>query len=76
MFKELANIENFMQNVNFDFLDEIRENDINEFWILCYEPLNQFHCIPNKINSNNFTKKDQIKLKLINATLYKKNLSY
>ena len=62
------------QNVNFNFLDEIKENDINEFWILCYEPLNQFQCIPTKINSYNFTKKDQIKLKLINATLYKKNL--
>ena len=62
------------QNVNFNFLDEIKENDINEFWILCYEPLNQFQCIPTKINSYDFTKKDQIKLKLINATLYEKNL--
>ena len=62
------------QNVNFNFLDEIKENDINEFWILCYEPLNQFQCIPTKINSYNFKKKDQIKLKLINATLYEKNL--
>ena len=61
------------QNVNFDFLDEIKENGINEFWILCYEPLNQFECIPNKINSNNFKKKDQIEFKLINATLYEKN---
>jgi len=61
------------QNINFDFLDKIKESSINEFWILCYKPLNQFECSPNKINSNNFIKKDQIEFKLINATLYEKN---
>ena len=61
------------QNINFDFLDKIKESSINEFWILCYKPLNQFECVSNKINSNNFIKKDQIEFKLINATLYEKN---
>ena len=62
------------ENVDFNFLDEINKNDLSEFWILCYEPVNNFQCIPPKINSNNFIKKDKIKLKLINAVLYKKNL--
>ena len=62
------------ENVDFNFLDEIDKNDLSEFWILCYEPVNNFQCIPTKINSNNFIKKDQIKLKLINAALYKKDL--
>lgn len=62
------------ENVNFNFLNEIKKNDIDEFWILCYEPANQFQCILPKINSNNFIKKDQIRLRLINATLYRKNL--
>ena len=62
------------ENVDFNFLDEINKNDLSEFWILCYEPVNNFQCIPTKINSNNFIKKDQIKLKLINAALYKKDL--
>tara|TARA_B100000941_G_C28264294_1_gene428180 strand:+ start:217 stop:642 length:426 start_codon:yes stop_codon:yes gene_type:complete len=62
------------ENVDFNFLDEIDKNDLSEFWTLCYEPVNNFQCIPTKINSNNFIKKDQIKLKLINATLYKKDL--
>ncbi len=62
------------ENVNFNFLDEINKNNISEFWILCYEPVNNFQCIPPEINSDNFIKKDQIKFKLINAALYKKNL--
>ena len=62
------------ENVDFNFLDEIYKNDLNEFWVLCYEPVNNFQCILTKINSNNFIKKDQIKLKLINAALYKKDL--
>ena len=62
------------ENVDFNFLDEINKNDLSEFWILCYEPVNNFQCIPPKINSNNFIKKDKIKLKLINAVLYKKDL--
>ena len=62
------------ENVNFNFLDEINKNNISEFWILCYEPGNNFQCIPPIINSNNFIKKDKIKFKLINAALYKKNL--
>ena len=62
------------ENVDFNFLDEIDKNDLSEFWILCYEPVNNFQCNPTKINSNNFIKKDQIKLKLINAALYKKDL--
>ena len=62
------------ENVDFNFLDEINKNDISEFWILCYEPVNNFQCIPQEINFDNFIKKDQIKLKLINAALYKKNL--
>ena len=61
------------ENVDFNFLEEINKNDENEFWILCYEPVNNFQCIPPKINSNNYFKKDQIKLKLISAALYKKN---
>ena len=61
------------ENVDFNFLEEINKNDENEFWILCYEPVNNFQCIPPKINSNNYIKKDQIKLKLINAALYEKN---
>ena len=62
------------QNVTLNFLEEIKENDINTFWTLCYEPLNQFQCIPTKIEIDNFTKQDEIRLKLINATLYKRNL--
>ena len=62
------------ENVDFNFLEEINKNDENEFWILCYEPVNNFQCIPPKINSNNYFKKDQIKLKLISAALYKKDL--
>jgi len=62
------------EDVDFNFLDEINRNDVSEFWILCYEPVNNFQCIPPEINSENFIKKDQIKLKLINAALYKKNL--
>ena len=62
------------ENVNFNFLDEINKNNISEFWILCYEPVNNFQCIPPEINFDNFIKKDQIKFKLINAALYKKNL--
>tara|TARA_B100001057_G_scaffold82360_1_gene77910 strand:- start:353 stop:1780 length:1428 start_codon:yes stop_codon:yes gene_type:complete len=62
------------ENFNFNFLDEIKEDDINEFWMICYEPLNQFKCNPAEIITDNFIKKDQIKLKLINATLYNKNL--
>ena len=62
------------ENVDFNFLDEINKNDLSEFWILCYEPVNNFQCIPPKIDTNNFIKKDKIKLKLINAVLYKKDL--
>ena len=62
------------ENVDYNFLDEINKNDLSEFWILCYEPVNNFQCIPPKINTNNFIKKDKIKLKLINAVLYKKDL--
>ncbi|MDC2998005.1 hypothetical protein OAY51_05360 [Candidatus Pelagibacter sp.] len=62
------------ENVDFNFLDEINKTDLSEFWILCYEPVNNFQCIPPEINSNNFIKKDKIKLKLINAALYKRDL--
>ena len=62
------------ENVDYNFLDEINKNDLSEFWILCYEPVNNFQCIPPKINTNNFIKKDEIKFKLINAALYKKDL--
>ena len=61
------------ENIDLNFLNEINKNDISEFWVLCYEPVNNFQCIPTKINPSNFFKKDQIKLKLINAVLYKKD---
>ena len=62
------------ENMNFNFLNEIKSDDIDEFWVLCYEPLNQFKCDLKKIYSEEFTKKDRVKFKLISATLYKKNL--
>jgi len=62
------------ENINYNFLNEIKSDDIDEFWVLCYEPLNQFNCDLKKIYSKEFTKKDQVSYKLISATLYKKNL--
>ena len=62
------------ENIDFNFLGEIHKNNVSEFWILCYEPVNNFQCIPQEINANNFIKKDQINFKLINAALFKKNL--
>ena len=62
------------ENIIYNFLNEIKSDDIDEFWVLCYEPLNQFNCDLKKIYSKKFTKKDQVSYKLISATLYKKNL--
>ena len=62
------------ENIIYNFLNEIKSDDIDEFWVLCYEPLNQFNCDLKKIYSKEFTKKDQVSYKLISATLYKKNL--
>ena len=61
------------ENTNFNFLNKFRKNDINEFWVLCYEPLNQFKCDLKENNSEELIKKDQVRFKLINATLYEKN---
>ena len=62
------------ENINYKFLNEIKSDGIDEFWVLCYEPLNQFKCDLKKIYSEKFTKKDRVNFKLISATLYKKNL--
>ena len=38
----LDEISDFKNEWNFDFnfLNEINKNDISEFWVLCYEPVN------------------------------------
>ena len=47
---------------------------IDEFWVFCYETLNQFKCDLKENNSEEFIKKDQVNFKLISAKLYKKNI--
>ena len=60
------------ENMIFNFLNEIDNNDIDEFWVLCYEPLNHFQCELKKNNDEEFVIKDQANFKLIKTILYEK----
>ncbi len=62
------------ENMIFNFLNEIDNNDIDEFWVLCYEPLNHFQCELKKNNDEEFVIKDQANFKLIKTILYEKKL--
>ena len=72
-------VNNYLESININkkynivFYDTEQNLNINnQFWLLCYEPINSFNCNLTN-NKNNLWKKSKIhKFHLLEATLYKK----
>jgi len=64
----LRNIKpDISKTMNFNIYEKIN-NDLNNFWLLCYMPEVNFKCEPNK--SNNFKITDIKKTRLVHAYFY------
>lgn len=58
---------------NIKFLtSEFDYSELEEIWLLCYKPINNFDCSPKPYAFSNWIKVDNVEYKLINASLYKK----
>ena len=58
---------------NIKFLtSEFDYSELEEIWLLCYKPINNFDCSPKPYAFSNWVKVDNVEYKLINASLYKK----
>lgn len=58
-------------NLNF-YTSSDNYSTINEIWVVCYKPINNFDCSLNSNLFSDWKKQDSIDYKLINSTLYKR----
>ena len=66
------NILNSKKN-NITFLNsKFDYSELENIWLLCYKPINNFDCSPKPYALSNWEKVDNVEYKLINASLYKK----
>ena len=66
------NILNSKKN-NITFLNsKFDYSELENIWLLCYKPINNFDCSPKPYAFSNWEKVDNVEYKLINASLYKK----
>ena len=71
-FNDSKNILNSKKN-NITFLNsKFDYSELENIWLLCYKPINNFDCSPKPYAFSNWEKVDNVEYKLINASLYKK----
>jgi hypothetical protein len=72
-------VNNYLESININkkynivFYDTEQNLNINnQFWLLCYEPINSFNCNLTNNRNNLWKKSKKHKFHLLEATLYKK----
>ena len=72
-------VNNHLEAINlnnkYNILFEDKEHNLtknNQFWLLCYKPINSFNCSLDDSRSSLWKNSKKIKLHLLEATLYKK----
>ena len=77
MIKNIVNnhLEAINLNNEYNILFEDKEHNLsknNEFWLLCYQPINSFNCGLDDSRSSLWRNSKKINLHLLETTLYKK----
>lgn len=72
-------VNNHLESINlnneYNILFKDKEHNLskyNQFWLLCYEPINSFNCDLDDNRSNLWKNSKKINLHLLESTLYKK----
>jgi hypothetical protein len=72
-------VNNHLESINlnneYNILFKDKEHNLskyNQFWLLCYEPINSFNCDLDDNRSNLWKNSKKINLYLLESTLYKK----
>ena len=72
-------LNNYLESININkkhnivfYNEEQNLNMINQFWLLCYKPINSFNCNLNNNKNSLWRKLNKDKFHLLEATLYKK----
>jgi len=77
MIEKIVNnhLESINLNNKYNILFKDKEHNLsknNQFWLLCYEPINSFNCGLNDSRSSLWRNSKKINLHLLETTLYKK----